>query len=382
MKKVCLLGATGSIGTSTLSVIDQHPEKLELKGIVANKSWKSVKEILDKYPTIEQVALFDPKAAAELQTYTSLTVHSGLEGILRVVEETDFDTLVNGLVGSMGCLPTLMALERQKEVALANKESMVMAGTVIREHLKRFPGAKILPVDSEHNAIFQCLQESPQQEVEKLLLTASGGPFRELPAEEFADVTLERALKHPTWSMGPKITIDSSTLMNKGLEVIEAHFLFNIPFEQIDVVVHPKSIIHSMVQFVDGSLLAQLGVPDMRIPIIYSLSYPQRWPLNTERLDLVKIGQLDFFAPDMKKFPCLRLAYEAGYEGGTAPAVLNAANEVAVDAFLHSQIRYIDIPEIIESCLNHIQIRSNPQLDDILEADHLAREWTAKNLRN
>jgi 1-deoxy-D-xylulose-5-phosphate reductoisomerase len=380
LKKICLLGATGSIGDSTVSVIEQHPDKLLLKSVVANRSWQKVLEILKRHPQVEWVALFDEASAQELKKHTNLPVFVGMEGILKMVRDTDYDSVVNGLVGSMGCMPTLIALEKSKEVALANKESMVMAGTVMRQYLDDNPKAKILPVDSEHNAIFQCLHEAPQKEVEKLILTASGGPFRELPKEEFKNVTLERALKHPTWSMGPKITIDSSTLMNKGLEVIEAHFLFDIPFEQIDVAVHPKSIVHSMVQFKDGSLLAQMGVPDMRIPIIYSLSYPERWNLDCDRLDLLKMGALEFFPPDTDKFPCLRLAYEAGKEGGSAPAILNATNEVVVEAFLNKQIRYIEIPKIIEASLNANQSLSNPSLDDIINQDQLAREWTRKYL--
>ncbi len=377
--KICLLGATGSIGDSTLSVIEQHSDKLELVSIAANKSYVKVAKIVKKF-NVKMVAMFDPEAGEKLKQLIDIPVFIGLDGILKLQEEQGYDTLVNGLVGSVGCLPTLKALKANKKVALANKESMVMAGPVMREYLNTYKESRILPIDSEHNAIFQCLQDRPKIEVEKLLLTASGGPFRELPIEEFPNITLERALKHPTWTMGPKITIDSSTLMNKGLEVLEAHYMFDIPFEQIEVVVHPSSIVHSMVQFVDGSLMAQMGVPDMKIPIIYSLSYPERWPLKTGRLSLPKIQSLEFYEPDFKKFPCLRLAFEAGIEGGTAPAVMNAANETAVEAFLNGNVKYINIPELVEESMNHFEISKKPELDDVLEADRLSRIYTKQQI--
>lgn len=289
--------------------------------------------------------------------------------------------MVNGLVGSVGCLPTLEAIKKDKRVALANKETLVMAGYCVQQLLDQHPKAALLPVDSEHNAIFQCLAERPRHEVHQLQLTASGGPFRTLPQEEFANITREQALNHPTWSMGPKITIDSSTLMNKGLEVLEAHYLFKIPYDQIKVVVHPQSIVHSMVQFRDGSLMAQLGAPDMRHPIQYALTYPERWDLDVDHVYLPDIGSLNFFAPDTDKFPCLRLAYEAGERGGTAPAILNAANEVIVPAFLDGQISYLDIPRSLEDIMGQLSVQDDPDLDTILTTDEETRAFTRDYIR-
>jgi 1-deoxy-D-xylulose-5-phosphate reductoisomerase len=298
-----------------------------------------------------------------------------MEGLLEQTSLAEVDVVVNGLVGSIGCLPTMRALEKGKRVGLANKETLVMAGTVVEEVLLANPNSKLLPIDSEHSAIFQCLQDRPVEEIETIQLTASGGPFRTLDKSEFKNITVERALKHPTWSMGPKITIDSATLMNKGLEVLEAHFLFHVPFDQIDVVVHPGSIVHSMVQFRDGSLMAQLGAPDMKVPIQYALSYPERWPLNVDRVSLPELGRLEFYQPDTDKFPCLRLAYEAGKRSGTAPAILNAANEILVPAFLEHKISFLDIPKKLEKALENLSIVDNPNLEQVLAADETAREW-------
>ena len=375
MRKVCLLGATGSIGDSSLSVINQHSDTLTLHSIVAHSNWNKVLEILKEFRP-EKIVMFSKNAADKLREQTSIPVLSGMEGILEVVSDEQVTDVINGMVGSVGCLPTIKSIESNKKVALANKETMVMAGSVINELLEKHPDAAIIPVDSEHSAIFQCLAGRPEHEVHNIQLTASGGPFRNLPKEDFPGITKAMALNHPTWDMGPKITIDSSTLMNKGLEVIEAHYLFQIDYSRIKVVVHPQSIIHSMVQFVDGSLMAQLGCPDMRHPIQYALSAPDRWKLDVDLLNLGQIGKLDFQEPDFEKFPCLGLAFEAGKMGGVAPAVLNAANEVAVDAFLKEKVRYIDIPVIVEKCLLKSDRCDHPSLNEILEFDKDARERT------
>lgn len=374
MKSVCLLGATGSIGDSTLGVLDQHPDRFRLHSVAAHSNWKKVAAIAAKYP-LQKICLFDPVAAHELQKVLGRPVLSGMEGLLELAADPDSSVVVNGLVGAVGCLPTLKAVEQGKLVALANKETMVMAGPVIQEALDAHPNARITPVDSEHNAIFQCLADRPGSEVEKILLTASGGPFREWDASRFESITVENALNHPVWSMGRKITIDSATLMNKGLEVIEAHFLFRTPYDRIQVVVHPQSMVHSMVQFQDGSLMAQLGAPDMKIPIQCALTWPERLALDTKRIDLPALGKLTFFEPDFSKFPCLRFAYEAGQQGGVMPATLNAANEILVAAFLDNQIGFMQIPRGIEFCLSKApSTHGRLTLQQALDADTLARD--------
>ena len=375
-QSVCLLGATGSIGCSALDVIRQHGERFFLHSAAAHSNVQKMAEISKEYPSAK-LALFDKNSASELKRITGKNVLSGMEGLLELVSECDL--VLNGLTGSVGCEPTLKAIECGKKIALANKETLVMAGTIIKEALKKNPAAKITPVDSEHNAIFQCLAGRGAMEVETLLITASGGPFRELPAEKFAQITLKDALNHPVWSMGKKITIDSASMMNKGLEIIEAHFLFDIPYEQIKVVVHPQSIIHSLVQFRDGSLMAQLGVPDMRIPILCAMAFPERLPLETKRINLPEIQNLTFHEPDFKKFPCLSLAYEAGKAGGTRAAVLNAANEILAGAFIQEKISFLDIPRGIEHCLAKIEEQSGElNLEKILFVDSSAREEARK----
>ena len=376
-QRIALLGATGSIGTSTLSVLDHHADRFELVSVAAKSSWEKVAEIVRKYG-LQKAVMWDAEAAEKLRAATGIEVLSGTEGLVEMTTAPDVDVVVNGLVGSIGCLPTLRAVEADKKVALANKESLVMSGEVVNAALDAHPKAAMLPVDSEHSAVFQCLQGRPNEEVENIQLTASGGPFRETPAEEFDSITPERALKHPTWSMGTKVTIDSSTLMNKGLEVLEAHFLFRVPFDRIKVVVHPQSIVHSMVQFRDGSLMAQLAAPDMRLPILYALSHPDRWPFPMERADLAKIGTMTFFAPDVERFPCLRVAFEAGRRGGTAPALMNAANEIAVPAFLSGKIPFTGIPALIEGVLSRATVVDDPTIGQILEADALGRRLASE----
>lgn len=373
MKQVCLLGATGSIGTSTIGVLKQHPERFRLYAVAANRNWKSVAKIAHEMD-VERFCMFDESAARELSKELGRPVLTGMDGLCELSSDPNVDIVLNALMGSVGCLPTLSAIRASKHVALANKETLVMAGEVITDALRENPKACLTPVDSEHNAIFQCLADRPKTEVENLQITASGGPFREWPFERFKDISVEDALNHPVWSMGRKITIDSASMMNKGLEVIEAHFLFDIPYEQIQVVVHPQSRVHSLVQFRDGSLMAQLGAPDMKIPIQVALTWPERISLETERLDLAEIGKLTFFNPDLEKFRCLALAMECGKRGGLYTAMMNAANEVLVGAFLERKIGFMDIPVGVEKVVAKTPTVSGTlDLDTILSADKEAR---------
>lgn len=373
MKQVCLLGATGSIGTSTIGVLKQHPERFRLYAVAANRNWKSVAKIAHEMD-VKRFCMFDESAARELSKELGRPVLTGMEGLCELSSDPNVDIVLNALMGSVGCLPTLSAIRASKHIALANKETLVMAGEVITDALCENPKACLTPVDSEHNAIFQCLADRPKTEVENLQITASGGPFREWPFERFKDISVEDALNHPVWSMGRKITIDSASMMNKGLEVIEAHFLFDIPYEQIQVVVHPQSRVHSLVQFRDGSLMAQLGAPDMKIPIQVALTWPERISLETERLDLAEIGKLTFFNPDLEKFRCLALAMECGKRGGLYTAMMNAANEVLVGAFLERKIGFMDIPAGVEKVVEKTPTVSGTlDLDTILSADKEAR---------
>ncbi len=372
-QKIALLGATGSVGTSALKVVRRYPDRFQIVGMAAGRQWQKLLPLLEEFQTADAV-LYDPDAAEALSRRFHGRVRSGMEGLLDLVSRPGVDYVLNGLVGAIGCRPTLEAIQHDKQVGLANKETMVMAGPVINAALRAHPRSRILPIDSEHSAIFQCLSSRPVAEVERIELTASGGPFRDWPRERFDDITKAEALKHPTWVMGEKITIDSATLMNKGLEVIEAHFLFGVDFDRIRVVVHPRSLVHSLVQFRDGSLMAQLGCADMQVPIQYALSYPERLPLDVPRLNLAEIGRLEFFTPDTAKFPCLRLAYEAGKQGGAASAVLNAANEVAVALFLEDQIPFTTIPKILEAVLEDSTHGPLESLDQALAADAWARQ--------
>lgn len=371
-QKLVVLGATGSIGQSTLSVVREHPGRFSVAALAAKGRVADFCALAAEFPNA-RLCLFDPEAAKEAASRLGKPVLAGMDGLLELVRTPGATTVVNGLVGSIGCLPTMEAIRAGLRVCLANKETLVMAGSLINELLDANPKASLLPVDSEHSALYQALGGRPPEEVEALILTASGGPFRTLPAEEFAHITVERALKHPTWSMGPKITIDSATLFNKGLEVIEAHVLFRIPYERIEVLVHPGSHVHSLVRFCDGALMAQLGTPDMRLPILYSLVAPDRVSLSGPRLDLTRIGTLHFEAPDLDRFPSLALAFDAGKQGGIAPAVLNAANEVAVGAFLDRRISFLDIPAIVARSVGDAPKVARPTLEQLLEADAWAR---------
>ena len=377
MKNVVLLGATGSIGTSSVDVIQQHSDIFNLYAVAANSSVEKVAEIVRKY-NVERVCMFNEAAAKELESVLGKKVLAGMDGLCELAADPKADIIINALMGAVGCLPTITAIEHGKHVALANKETMVMAGPVIWDKLAENPKSFITPIDSEHSAIFQCLEGGKREsEVEFLEITASGGPFREWPIEKFENITVADALNHPVWSMGKKITIDSASMMNKGLEVLEAHFLFHIPYDQIKVVVHPQSMVHSLVQFRDGSLMAQLGAPDMRIPIQVALTWPDRLKLETKRLDLPTLAKLTFFEPDFNKFRCLALAFDAGRRGGIVPSMMNAANEVLVDRFLKGNLKFTDIPKYVEMVMEKApNVSGHLSLEQVLEADKEARLMT------
>lgn len=376
MKKLAVLGSTGSIGVSTLSLVEHFPEQFQVVALAAGKNLSKLKE---------QVSLFQPAVVsltseADARDLRVQLPHFrgeilwGERGLHAVATHPQAEMVMSALVGAVGLAPTLAAIRAGKTIALANKEALVISGELMTREAKRH-GVRILPVDSEHNAIFQALHGHARTQVKRIILTASGGPFLHRSAEELFDVTIEEALRHPTWKMGSKITIDSATLMNKGLEVIEARWLFDLPPEQVSVIVHPQSIVHSMVEYIDGSVLAQLGIPDMTIPIAYILAYPDRLSLShLPSLDLAAAAQLTFFQPDFMKFPCLRLAYDALRQGGTCPAVLNASNEIAVENFLAGRLRFTDIAFLNESVLQAHVSREVTDLEMLLEADRWARE--------
>ncbi len=370
MKKIAILGSTGSIGTQTLEVVREHKDELCVTALAAGRNKEKLKEqIAEFHPSL--VSLSDEKLALELERElagSGVTVLHGMEGLVAVAGQEESDVVVTAVVGMMGILPTMEAIRKGKDIALANKETLVTAGHLIIPMAEEY-GVSILPVDSEHSAIFQCLNSARRQDVDKILLTASGGPFRGKTLEDLEKVTLEDALRHPNWSMGQKITIDSSTMVNKGLEVMEARWLFDVDYDQIEVVVQPQSIIHSMVQFVDGAILAQLGTPDMKVPIEYALFYPERRHLSGERLDFGILKSITFEKPDYEVFRGLSLALDAGKEGGTMPTVFNAANEKAVAKFLKREIGYLDIIRLIEKCMNAHQIKENPSLEEILATE-------------
>jgi 1-deoxy-D-xylulose-5-phosphate reductoisomerase len=382
MKKLSILGSTGSIGTQTLDVVRQHSNDFKVVGISAYGSERDV-ELL-----VEQIKEFKPKAVAvhleeaasmlrQVASENNCSVYHGQDSLVKIATMEEADTLVTAVVGSVGLIPTLEAIKAKKNIALANKETLVCAGSIVMREVKRH-GVSLMPIDSEHSAIFQSLQGNRRQDLRRIILTCSGGPFREWTKDQIDQAGREQALKHPTWNMGGKITVDSATLMNKGLEVIEAHWLYDVPYDQISVVVHPQSIIHSMVEYIDGSIIAQLGVHDMRLPIQYALSYPTRLTSGSYAfLDLVKTHQLTFYEPDLVRFPSLAYAYEAGRLGGTMPTVMNAANEVAVmEYFLKGLIKVGDITKVVKHIMDIHKscFVKEPEIEDIMHADRWARE--------
>ncbi len=382
-QRVVVLGSTGSIGQSTLDVIARHPERYRVYALAALRQIDLLESQIERFkPAV--VVVVDPVAAEQLQARLKskgvpVQVHTGAEALIKLVQSPEIDTVMAAIVGAAGLPSALAAAEAGKRVLLANKEALVMAGPVFMEAVRR-SGAVLLPIDSEHNAIFQSLPPGyaanpAAHGVSHIVLTASGGPFRGYKKEHLTEVTPEQAVSHPKWSMGPKISVDSATLMNKGLEVIEAHFLFGLPADKIKVVVHPQSTIHSLVQYVDGSVIAELGEPDMRTPIAHALAWPERIQSGVSVLDLVACGQFDFAEPDLEAFPCLSLAFEALQRGGSAPAVLNAANEVAVAAFLDKKIAFLAIPDVIRQTLAAISDCPLTDLDSVLDVDRKARRY-------
>jgi 1-deoxy-D-xylulose-5-phosphate reductoisomerase len=379
VKRITLLGATGSIGLRTLELVSSFPEEFAVAGLAARGSNVELIADLCRKHTPRAVALLDADAVDRLAALLPAPrpeLLGGPAGVAALAGQADADVVVSALVGGAGLLPTMAAIRAGRPVALANKETLVMAGSLMTAAARR-AGVPLLPVDSEHSAVFQCLQGHNRGDVHRILLTASGGPFREAPAGALATATVEDALKHPTWKMGAKITIDSATLMNKGLEVIEARWLFEVAPEQVQVIVHPQSIVHSMVEYIDGSVIAQLGVADMGVPILYALTYPERRPTPAARLDLTRLAGLTFFAPDAVKFPCLALARAALERGGSAPVVLNAANEVAVAAFLARRLRFVQIPELIERALGKYPIGELTSIEDCVSVDGAVRRLAA-----
>ncbi len=383
MKAITILGSTGSIGTQTLDIVSQYPEQFRVVGLATGSNVSLFATQISQFRP-EIIAIRDPSKLTELTEaiatidYQPLIL-TGDEGIAEVARYGDAEIVVTGIVGCAGLLPTIAAITAGKDIALANKETLIAGAPVVLPLVAKH-AVKLLPADSEHSAIFQCLQGVPNQGLRRIILTASGGAFRDLPVEKLASVTVQDALQHPNWSMGRKITIDSATLMNKGLEVIEAHYLFGLDYDHIDIVIHPQSIIHSLIELQDTSVLAQLGWADMRLPLLYALSWPDRLYTDWQPLDLVKVANLTFKAPDHHKYPCMSLAYAAGRAAGSMPAVLNAANEQAVALFLEEKIAFLDIPRLIENVCDRFSAdnSANPSLEDILTADQWARTEVLK----
>jgi 1-deoxy-D-xylulose-5-phosphate reductoisomerase len=374
MKNICILGSTGSIGTQTLDVVRNHPEILSVKALSCDSRIDLLlKQINEFHP--EAVAVMQKGKADELSQQADIPVYYGIEGFNKIACMHEADTVVNSLVGSVGLEPTIKAIKSNKNIALANKETLVIAGELVMKAVEHH-NVNIIPIDSEHVAIHQCLAGGKKHEIHRIIVTASGGPFRDYTQAQLEKATVKDALNHPTWRMGSKITIDSSTLMNKGFEILEAHHLFNVPLSQIKAVIHPQSIIHSMVEFVDGNLIAQIGVTDMRIPIKYALTYPERIHTHFPKLNLVEIEKLTFHLVNKNLFPCIKYAREAGEIGGSMPVVLNAANEVAVDAFLNGQIGFLDIPKTIRKMMDSHKMVNNPDLDCIIDLDKKVKKET------
>jgi 1-deoxy-D-xylulose-5-phosphate reductoisomerase len=375
MKRLSILGSTGSIGVNTLRIVSQFPERFEVISLSAGLNTNLLKQqILQFRPKI--VSVLNKELSETLRrelSHIPVEIVHGVEGLIQVATHPEVDQVVSAIVGAVGLIPTLSAIKTGKTIALANKETLVMAGKIVIEEAKQ-KHVQILPVDSEHSAIFQALLGHRKEDVHRLILTASGGPFLNFPASRLQEVTVKEALNHPRWEMGKKITIDSASLMNKGLEVIEAHWLFNIPIDKIVILIHPQSVVHSMVEYVDGSMVAQMGITDMKIPISYALSFPERLPLNLPRLDLSRNEALNFFQPDPERFPCLQLAYQAIEIGETMPAVLNAANEIAVNAFLEGSLKFTEIPLFLQRVMGEHEVNAVHTVEDILKADHWARE--------
>ena len=374
VKHIGILGSTGSIGQNSLDVIVNFPDKFRAAYLTTNKNTSLLEQQIARFRP-KAVAVLDEQSASVLKRHvnSSVRLFVGEQGLMELVCNEDVDIVINSLVGFAGLRPTIEAIKRGKTVALANKEALVVAGEIIMKLVRKHDAA-LIPIDSEHSAILQCLAGENPKNIARLILTASGGPFLHVDKKEFSRVTVEEALKHPNWKMGNKITIDSATMMNKGLEIIEAHWLFNLPPEKIEVLIHPQSVIHSMVEFIDGSVKAQLGAPDMKIPIQYALTHPDRAPSMYTRIDFTELGTMTFCKPDNKKFECIDLAYRALHSAGTAPVVLNAANEVAVDLFLNGRITFDAIPVLIRNAMDTLPVKHSPTLDEIISMDAATRK--------
>ncbi len=373
MKKIAILGASGSIGTQTIDVITNNPDKFELVSASVGSNIDYLNNLIATFPTLKCISVQNEMDLEKIEGFTGEIGH-GIEGMTRVATFADADIVITAVVGSVGLLPTIEAIKAKKNIGLANKETLVTAGHLIMPLIKEY-NVDMYPVDSEHSAIFQCLNGENEKELHKLIITASGGSFRDKTRDELKDVSVADALNHPNWSMGAKITIDSATMFNKGLEIIEAHHLFGVDYDDIEVLIHKQSIIHSMVEFNDYSVMAQLGTPDMRLPIQYAITYPERLEIkNSERLDLAKIAQLDFKNVDYDRYPAVKLAYDAGRVGGSLPTVLNAANEVAVDLFLNEKIDFLTIEDIVRTAMDDHDVIENPNVEQILNVDKQVRQ--------
>ena len=381
MKRLVILGASGSIGMQTIDVVLQHPSEFTITALGVGRNIEQLRNILTQID-VKVVSVQREEDAVQLaELYPQIRFYHGEEGLITLASSRDYDILVNALVGFAGFMPTLAAIESGHDVALANKETLVCGGSLIEKALDKY-GRKLYPIDSEHSAVFQAMQGNDPEDVKRLIITASGGSFRNLTREQLKDVTVEQALAHPNWSMGAKITIDSADMMNKGFEVIEAHWLFRMPYEKIDVLMHPESVIHSMVEYVDHSVMAQLGVPDMRLLIQYALTVPKRWPLNEESLDLAEIGALHFSRPDTERFPLLALAYEAGRKGGNLCAVMNAANEAANLAFREGRIPFLMIEEIVTGAVRECRWDPMDTVEALFEADAWGTAYAQKKIED
>lgn len=382
IKNIALLGSTGSIGQNTLEIVRKYPNRLKIKALTAGNNWQLLAEqALEFNP--EYVALASTKNEADLKTAlanTNIKVGTGENALIEAVSLNNVDTVLAAIVGFAGLKPVMEAIALKRRICLANKETLVVAGSIFMKAIKENK-VDLLPVDSEHSAIFQCLSGLNNPNLSKIIITASGGPFKDFPTEKLKDVTVEMALKHPNWNMGGKITIDSATLMNKGLEVIEAHWLFGADYEDIDIVIHPQSLIHSLIEYSDGSVIAQLGWPDMKLPIQCALSWPERWELPLKPFNLLHAKNMTFFEPRFEDFPSLKLAIKAGKEGGIMPCVLNAANEVAVEAFLNNIITFIEIPQLIETTLRGFNNADVKSIDRLIEIDYKARDFAKSMIK-
>jgi len=381
MQRISILGSTGSIGTNALDVVSRFPDKFKLSSLSAHSNIKLLSQQVNRFSP-KSVSVVNIDKAREFRKKfknRNIRIYEGEEGLCDMLRQEKIDSVVVGIVGSSALLPILTALDNVKRIALANKEALVMAGSIIMKKAKK-KNVQILPVDSEHSAIFQCIASNNDSDIKKIYLTSSGGPLRATPKKDFKNITLKKAINHPKWKMGKKISIDSATMMNKGLEVIEAHHLFGVDVDRIEVLIHPETVIHSMVEFIDGSIISHMGKCDMRMPIQYALTYPSRYTSPVKSIAFSKLKAVHFFSPDFKKFPCLQMAYDIAKEGGTYPCVLNASNEIVVGEFLKKRIKFIDIPKAIDKVLKKHKSIKNPSLKDILEADKWARTKTKETL--